>query len=403
MTDARRVAVVTSTRADYGLLRWTMQSLQDDPRAQLQVIATGTHLSSAFGRTIDAIKGDGFDIDAEVDMPLDDSDGLASAEAAGLVMTGVARALRRLKPDVVLVLGDRFEILASVQAAYLGRIPVAHIHGGEVTVGAFDDGNRHAITKLARLHLTSTEDHRQRVMQLGEDPAWVHNVGAPGLETFQRIAADDRDTFERHIGIKGGNPAILLTYHPATAANEDPAASMQAIVDAIAAFPEASIIATGSNADPGGRLAMATLMAVAGQFDGRLVIRESLGQQHYVNALAYSDVVVGNSSSGIIEAPSAGIPTVNIGARQQGRPRAASVIDCEVSSAQIRDAIARAMEPSFRAVAGKRQNPYGGRDLGIGKTIANLLLGTDLTEMRAAKHFVDIPTANSNPAPGTRS
>jgi UDP-hydrolysing UDP-N-acetyl-D-glucosamine 2-epimerase len=315
----------------------------------------------------------------------------------------MARALRRLKSDIVLVLGDRFEILASVQAAYLGRIPVAHIHGGEVTVGAFDDGNRHAITKLARLHLTSTEDHRQRVMQLGEDPAWVHNVGAPGLETFQRIAADDRDTFERHIGIKGGSPAILLTYHPATAANEDPAASMQAIVDAISAFPDASIIATGSNADPGGRLAMATLKAAAAQFGERLVICESLGQRHYVNALAYSDVVVGNSSSGIIEAPSAGIPTVNIGARQEGRPRAASVIDCAASSAQIRDAIARATEPSFRALARKRQNPYGGRDLGIGRTIANLLLETDLTEMRAAKPFVDIPATNSYPAPGTRS
>lgn len=403
MTDARRVAVVTSTRADYGLLRWTMQSLKDDPRAQLQVIATGTHLSSAFGRTIDAIKGDGFDIDAEVDMPLDGTDGLASAEAAGLVMTGTARALRRLKSDIVVVLGDRFEILASVQAAYLGRIPIAHIHGGEVTVGAFDDGNRHAITKLARLHLTSTEEHRQRVMQLGEDPVWVHNVGAPGLETFQRIPPDDRDTFERHVGIKGGSPAILLTYHPATAANEDPAGSMQAIVDAISAFPAASIIATGSNADPGGRLAMATLKSAAGRFGERLVICESLGQQHYVNALAYSDVVVGNSSSGIIEAPSAGIPTVNIGARQQGRPRAASVIDCAASSVPIRDAIARAMEPSFRALAGKRQNPYGGRDLGIGKTIADLLLETDLTEMRAAKPFVDIFTKTPNPAPGTRS
>lgn len=408
MPDARRIAVVTSTRADYGLLRWTMQSLKDDPRAQLQVIATGTHLSPAFGHTVDAIEGDGFAIDAEVDMPLDDTDGLASAEAAGLVMAGMARALRRLNPDIVLVLGDRFEILASVQAAYLGRIPLAHIHGGEVTIGAFDDGNRHAITKLARLHLTSTEDHRQRVMQLGEDPAWVHNVGAPGLETFQRISADDRDSFERHIGIKLGSPAILLTYHPATAADEDPATAMRAIVDAISAFPDASIIATGSNADPGGQLAMTALRAAAGKFGQRIMICESLGQRHYFNALAYCDVVVGNSSSGIIEAPTAGIPTVNIGARQDGRPRAASVIDCAATADQIRDAIARAIEPSFRALAGKRQNPYGGRDLGIGKTIADLLLETDLTEMRAAKPFVDIrfvgdDAAKSNSASGTRS
>jgi len=403
VTDARCVAVVTSTRADYGLLRWTMQSLKDDPRAQLQVIATGTHLSSAFGRTIDAIKDDGFGIDAEIDMPLDDTDGLVSAEAAGLVMIGMAKALRRLKPDIVLVLGDRFEILASVQAAYLGRIPVAHIHGGEVTIGAFDDGNRHAITKLARLHLTSTEDHRQRVLQLGEDPGWVHNIGAPGLETFQRIPADDRDTFEKHIGIKGGNPAVLLTYHPATAANEDPAASMQAILDAISAFPDASIIATGSNADPGGQQVMTTLKAAVKRFGKRLVICESLGQRHYVNALAYSDVVVGNSSSGIIEAPSAGVPTVNIGARQQGRPRAASVIDCGTSLVEIRNAIARAIEPPFRALARKRQNPYGGHDLGIGKAIVNLLLETDLTEMRAAKLFFDIPVTGRSRAPGAKS
>lgn len=403
MADARRIAVVTSTRADYGLLRWTMQSLKDDTRAQLQVIGTGTHLSSAFGRTIDAIRHDGFEIAAEVDMPLDGTDGFASAEAAGLVMIGMARALRRLGSHIVLVLGDRFEILASVQAAYLGRIPVAHIHGGEVTAGAFDDGSRHAITKLARLHLTSTEEHRQRVIQLGEDPAWVHNVGAPGLETFQRIAPDDRETYERHVGIRSGSPAILLTYHPATAADEDPATSMQAVVDALSAFPEASIVATGSNADPGGRQAMATLKAASDRFGGRLVIRESLGQRHYVNALAHSDVIVGNSSSGIIEAPSAGIPTVNVGARQQGRPRAASVIDCAANPEAIRGAISSALEPSFRALARMRQNPYGGRDLGIGKTIADLLLRTDLTEMRAAKPFVDIPAENLNRASGTGS
>jgi len=390
MREARRVAVVTSTRADYGLLRWTMQSLKDDQRAELQVIATGTHLSPAYGKTIDAIRNDGFGIDAAIEMPLDGADGLASAEAAAAVMAGAAQALRRLDPDIAVMLGDRFEILAAVQAASLGRIPVAHIHGGEVTSGAFDDGIRHAITKLARLHLTSTDEHRRRVMQLGEDPAWVHNVGAPGLENFIRIPTLDRDSFAQRVGINMGSPAILLTYHPATAANEDPAQSMQALIDAISTFPDASILATGSNADPGRQQVMSVLMEAQQRLGKRLVICDSLGQNLYISALAHSDVVVGNSSSGVIEVPSAGIPTVNIGARQDGRPRAPSVIDCGTTKEDIRDAIGRAIEPAFRALARKRQNPYGGQDLGIGKMIADLLLGVDMTEMRAAKPFIDI-------------
>jgi UDP-N-acetylglucosamine 2-epimerase (non-hydrolysing) len=393
MPDRRRIAIVTSTRADYGLLRWTMQSLKDDPRTHLQVVATGTHLSKAYGHTVDAIRDDGFEIAASVEMPLDDSDGFANAEAAAQVMSGMAKEIRRLAPDVVVVLGDRFEILAAAQVAYLGRVPVAHIHGGEVTRGAADDGTRHAITKLARLHLTSTEEHRQRVIQLGEDPAWVYNVGAPGLENFERLKTDDRDTFEQSVGLKFGSPAILLTYHPATASNEEPARSMNAILDAINSFPEATILATASNVDAGGRQAMVALRSGAAKFGKRIVVHESLGQRNYINALIHSDVVVGNSSSGIIEAPSAGTPTVNVGARQEGRPRAASVIDCGLQASEIRSAIERATSPSFRALARKRENPYGGQGLGIGKTIANLLVEKDLGELRAAKAFVDIPFA----------
>lgn len=389
MPDPRRIAVVTSTRADYGLLRWTMQSLKDDSRAELQVIATGTHLSPAYGNTVDAIEQDGFVIAGRVEMSLDDRDGLANAEAAGQVLSRIALEFRRLDPDLVLLLGDRFEILAAAQAAYLGRLPIAHIHGGEITKGAVDDGTRHAITKLARLHLTSTEEHRRRVLQLGEDPAFVHNVGAPGIENLRRFKVDSKDAFESSIGLRLGRPAILLTYHPATASNEDPAAAMTAILDAIAAFPEATILATGSNVDAGGRLAMGALHAAATRFGNRIVIKDSLGQRNYTNALFHHDVVVGNSSSGIIEAPSAGTPTVNVGLRQDGRPRAASVIDCRPQVEDIRNAISQAMAPRVRELARTRQNPYAGQGNDIGRTIAGLLLQYELAELKAAKLFVD--------------
>lgn len=389
MPERRRIAVITSTRADYGLLRWTMECLKEDPRAELQVIATGTHLSSAYGHTVDAIEQDGFGIAARITMPLDDRDGLANAEACGVLMSQLARSFRILAPDLVLVLGDRFEILAAAQTAFVGRIPIAHIHGGEITKGALDDGTRHAITKLSRLHLTSTEEHRRRVLQLGEDPRFVHNVGAPGLENLHRSSRDTLETFEHSVGLKLGSPSILLTYHPATASDEDPAASMTAILDAIAAFPDATILATGSNVDAGGQLAMAAMRAAAPKFGSRIAIKDSLGQRNYTNALFLHDVVVGNSSSGIIEAPSAGTPTVNVGSRQDGRPRAASVIDCNPQVDAVRMAIAKALTPDMREIAQKRQNPYTAAGTDIGRTISNVLLGYDLAALKSAKAFVD--------------
>lgn len=400
MSDIRRIAVVSSTRADYGLLRWTLEALRGSAEAELQLIATGAHLSSSLGRTIDVIRDDGFEVAAEIDMMLDGRDRLSTASAAGRLMMGLADTLRQLQPHLMLVLGDRYEILAAAQTAYLGRIPIAHLHGGEVTTGSLDDGNRHAITKLSRLHLTSTEAHRRRVLQLGEPADAVHVVGAPGLENLARLSLDDRTTFQERLGCRLGEPAFLLVYHPATAeSGEDPVATMDAILEAMRGFPNASILATGSNADAGAAAATDRLKQRGDSFGGRLVYRESLGQEGFLSALKNSDVIIGNSSSGIIEAPSAGTPTVNIGARQNGRPRAASVLDAALNISSIRTAVENALSPEMQALSQKKENPYFAEKFGplngIGEHVAKLLIGTDLTWLRAAKPFCDSPLGES--------
>lgn len=389
----RRIAVVTSSRAEYGLLYWTMRALAEDPRAILLVIATGTHLSRRFGHTIDAIRADGFAVAAEVAMDCEDLDGAGAARAAGQVTRGMADAFAALRPDIVLVLGDRFEILAAAQAAYLARIPLAHIHGGEVTGGSFDDGIRHAITKLSRLHLTTTQAHRQRILQLGEDPQWVHTVGAPGIENLSKVEIDDRSAFERRIGMRLGQTTALVTYHPATAADEPPDLAMQALLDALFEISGMAVLATGSNADPGAARIMTVLAAARERYGERLALHDSLGVVGYASALAHCDLTIGNSSSGLIEAPSAGIPTVNIGLRQQGRPRAPSVIDCTASLASIRAAVAQALSPRFRAQAARRENPYAEKGLDVSRRIVEHLLGAEANALRAPKPFVDIVVA----------
>jgi UDP-hydrolysing UDP-N-acetyl-D-glucosamine 2-epimerase len=381
-----------------------MAALSADPRAQLQLIVTGTHLAVAHGRTIDHILADGFRVDAEVEMPVDGSDPFSTGTAAGQVMIGMASALRRLRPDLMLVLGDRYEILAAVQAAHLGLVPVAHLHGGEITRGSLDDTTRHAITKLSRLHLTSTVEHRNRVIQLGEAPDAVHVVGAPGLENLVRLPLDDDAAFARRIGRPLGAPKILLTYHPATAeSGEDPVAAVEAMLAALSDFPGATVIATGSNADTGGETISARLRRAAAETPDRFIYVETLGQVGFLSALTNCDVTLGNSSSGIIEAPSAGIATVNVGSRQDGRPRAPAVIDCPPETAAIRAALERALSPEVRERARRRANPYAGTAAGtadgIGRRIADLLLETDPTWLHATKPFYDLSCSSAASVP----
>ncbi|WP_425405440.1 UDP-N-acetylglucosamine 2-epimerase [Hwanghaeella sp.] len=394
MTGGRRIAVVTSSRADYGLLRWTLDALQQDTRAELQLLVTGSHLLDSFGRTVDMIREDGFEPAAEIPMDIDTTSAFASAKAAGNVLSGTARALERLSPDLMLVLGDRFEILSAVVAASVCRVPVAHLHGGEVSFGSFDECSRHAISKLSRLHLTSCEEHKLRVLQMGEPDDSVQVVGAPGLENFARLPLDSRAEFEHRIGRPLGDPTALLVYHPATAvSDEDPGSTMGAILEALGPLSNGLILATGGNADPGSAAAMERLDAARGQFGDRLHFTESFGQVGFLSAMSHADFIIGNSSSGLIEAPSAGTPTINVGMRQSGRMRAPSVIDSATDVGSIQEAIDRALSRDFIALAKKRSNPFAPpspqRIDGMGQHIANILFETPDEWLRAPKIFND--------------
>jgi len=264
------------------------------------------------------------------------------------------------------------------------------LHGGEVTHGSLDDGMRHAITKLASLHLVSTEGHRQRVLQLGEPAERIHNVGAPGLESIARFTLENPVELEARIGCALGTPTVVVTYHPATLAQEHPTQTLDAIFDALEPYKDATIIATGSNADPGGRAIQEHLRRIAASFPGRLSLVVSLGQLGYLSAMSHADLVIGNSSSGIIEAPSLGVPTVNIGGRQAGRTRAPSVIDCSSDLVSIRAAIIRALAPEHRAIAAEKVNPYAGAGLAMSEHIVRLVLDADLEVLRGAKGFADL-------------
>ncbi len=356
-----KVAVFTGTRAEYGLLRWLIQDIEKSPALELQLIVSGMHLAPSFGETWKEIISDGFRIDERVEMLLASNTANGVIKSMGLGMIGFADALQRLRPDAVVVLGDRFETLAMAQACAVMRIPVAHIHGGEITEGAYDDAFRHAITKLSCLHFTSTAAYRQRVIQLGEAPDTVFHVGALGLDHLKRSNISSLQSLQHSMRIDLSRPFALATYHPVTAAHEDPATTAQAMLDALQAH-DLRIILTYPNADNGGQNIIAVLEAFAAAHPDRAQLVPSLGSTRYLTAMANASMVVGNSSSGIIEAPAFHIPTLNIGSRQQGRLAAASVIHCAPDQASISRSIEQAMSPAFRDVCRHAVNPYGSGD-----------------------------------------
>ena len=356
---SRRLCIVTGTRAEYGLLYWLMRDIEDSPDLTLQVVATAMHLEPAFGRTVDRIRDDGFMIDAEVPMDLSRDDPASIARATGRGLIGLADAFERLKPDIVVLLGDRFEALAAATAGALMRIPVAHIHGGEISEGAIDDAMRHAVTKLSHLHFVASEEFRLRVIQLGESPQRVFTVGAPGLDHLARGQLPDRAAIAERVGLVLDRPLLLVTYHPATLGERDPVVDLEELLAALDRFPEAAIVFTKANADAGGRAINSRLEAWVAVNRSRAALVASLGSDMYFAALKEAAVVIGNSSSGLIEAPAAGTPTVNIGARQEGRARSASVIDCADRRDAIEAAVRRAMEPAMREVVASQMPAYG--------------------------------------------
>lgn len=358
----RRIAVFTGTRAEYGLLYWLMKDIQVSSQLELQVIVSGMHLSPEFGETWKEIKADGFPIDAKIEMLLSSDTPVGVVKSVGLGTIGFADALDRLRPDLLVVLGDRFEALAVVQAALVMRIPVAHIHGGEITEGAYDDAIRHAITKMASLHFTAAEPYQRRVIQMGERPETVFNVGAIGLDHLFHDQIMSLDDLSASLKFSVRSPYLLVTYHPVTAAEENPETTFQAMLSAIDDFPEHQVILTYPNADNGGRSIIPILERYARDNSYRVLAIPSLGFRRYVSALKHAAAMIGNSSSGIIEAPAFGVPTVNIGSRQLGRLAAASVLHCAPAAESIRQAISLALSSEFSEYCQGQDNPYGRGD-----------------------------------------
>lgn len=358
----RRIAVFTGSRAEYGLLYWLMKDIQASESLALQVIVSGMHLSPEFGETWRQVEADGFSIDARVEMLLSSNTAVGVVKSIGLGTIGMADALDRLRPDLLVALGDRFELLTVAQAALIMGIPLAHLHGGEVTEGAYDDAIRHAVTKLSALHFVAAEPYRDRVIQMGEDPDTVFNVGAVGLDHLSRGKRLSVEALASSLGFGLRQPYFLVTYHPVTQSEEDPGQVFSNILTALEDFPEYQVLVTYPNADNGGRDIIPRLEGFARAYPERVCAVKSLGSERYLAAMAGAAIVVGNSSSGLIEAPSFHLPAVNVGCRQQGRLCAESVIHCATGSEDISAAIRHALTPGFLSLCTRVVNPYGRGD-----------------------------------------
>lgn len=383
-----RVCFATGTRADWGLLQPVAAELRRRARVEVCVLATNMHLSERYGHTVDEIEAAGFDIAARVPMDAEADSECARVRAMAECMAGTSDALERLRPDCMVLLGDRYEMLAVASAAAMMRIPIAHLHGGEVTYGAVDDSLRHAITKLSTLHLTATEDYRRRVIQLGEDPGRVVNTGAIGVWNLAHQPLMSREELEADLCIPAGRLFTVATFHPATLDPADPAERCRAMLDALDRFPDLHTILTYPNNDARSAGIIDLIEQWAAAHPERVTLRKSLGMRRYLSAVTHAAAVVGNSSSGIVEVPSSGTPTVNIGIRQAGRTAARSVIHCGDSAGEIADAIKLALSPAMQELAARRENPYARPD--------TLTLIADAVEALAferpgtEKHFYDI-------------
>jgi GDP/UDP-N,N'-diacetylbacillosamine 2-epimerase (hydrolysing) len=354
----RKICVITGSRADYGLLRWVMQGIKDEPTLMLQVIATGMHLSPHFGNTYQEIEGDGFVIDRKVQMLTGSDTPVGIAKSMGNGMIGFADALNELKPDLLVVLGDRFEIFSAVSAALVARIPVAHIHGGELTEGNFDDALRHSITKMSHLHFVAVEEYRNRVIQLGESPDRVFNVGGLGVANIARTKLLGKDELERDLLFKFQEQNLLVSFHPVTLEPDSGVDQLTELLDALDSFPDIGLIITNPNADTGGQL-MTKLIEEYTNSRANAVSFQSLGAVRYLSTLSCVEGVIGNSSSGLLEAPSLMVGTVNIGGRQQGRIQAKSVISCEPNRVEIESAITKLLSDNFQNNIKNTQSSFG--------------------------------------------
>jgi UDP-hydrolysing UDP-N-acetyl-D-glucosamine 2-epimerase len=388
----RRIAIITGTRAEYGLLRWLIEDLKEKPNVLVQLVVTGSHLSQEHGYTYDLILNDGHVADYLVDISVEGDSGADVARSMGRATSGFAECFEQLKPDLIVVLGDRFEILSAVQVALPMRIPVAHIHGGEVTEGAIDDSIRHAVTKLSHLHFASCEEYRLRILQLGENPERVWNTGSIALDNFERLKLlSSQVVREKYCGGVDSGKLALLTYHPTTLYPESDLEILNNIIAALMDNEEFQVIATEANADAGGKRINQRLHEIASSFN-QIEVFASLGQVGYLSALAVSDLVIGNSSSGIVEAPSLGTPTINVGSRQDGRMKAASVIDVDGSLDSLRSAVKFSLSAEMQNRVKGLVSPFG--NSGATFQISEIISTVNLEEL-LVKKFCDLSDAES--------
>jgi GDP/UDP-N,N'-diacetylbacillosamine 2-epimerase (hydrolysing) len=383
----RTVCVVTGTRAEYGLLRWVMDGIRNTRGLELQVVVTGMHLSPEFGLTFREIENDGFEIDRKVEMLLSSDSGSGVAKSIGLGVIGFADALKELSPDLLLVLGDRFEILSAVLAATTMRIPVAHLHGGETTQGAIDEPIRHSITKMSHLHFVAAPEYRRRVIQLGEAPRHVFLVGGLGVDCIRRVSLLTRGELEESLGFSFAERNLLVTFHPVTLEVASAAEQMSELLASLEGLSDTNIVLTLPNADTDGRVLFDLIERFVAAHPNTKAYT-SLGQQRYLSCVREVDGVVGNSSSGLTEVPSFRKGTVNIGDRQRGRLRAATVIDCAPDRVSITAAINELYSPEFKAKAALATNPYG--DGGASDRIVDIVRSIDLDGI-LKKDFHDLP------------
>lgn len=382
----RKICIVTSTRADWGLLSSVARELRAYETVELQIIATNMHLDARYGMTVDEIIEDGFKVDERVEMNAGNDSAVETAAATGKCLIGVARALGRLNPDILVILGDRYEMLAVATAATIMRVPIAHIAGGEISEGAFDDNIRHALTKLSALHFTATDAYRNRVISMGENPKYVLNTGALGVYNIIHEPVIPKPELEKFIGIAINSSTLLVTFHPATMDPEPVKERCEALLQALDGFISSHIIFTYPNNDPDGEVIIKMINEYAARYPGRVAVVPSLGRRRYLSALHFVSAVVGNSSSGIVEVPTMRIPTVDIGIRQQGRIAASSVIHCEGEHDQIHQAISFALSPAGKRLALETDNPYAKRDTVT--RIVDTLVHIRLDELYS-KRFID--------------
>jgi len=382
----RKICIITGTRAEYGLLYWLMKEIQEDADFELQIIATGMHLSPEFGLTYRQIEKDGFNIDKKIEMLLSSDTPAGISKSMGLGMIGFADAYADLKPDIIVLLGDRFEIFSAASTAMIARIPIAHLHGGETTEGAFDEAIRHSITKMSHLHFTAAEEYKRRVVQLGEDPARVFNVGGLGIDNIRKLKLMSREEFEDSINFKLGLKNLLVTFHPVTLEHATAGDQFQNLLDALDELPNTKFIFTKPNADTEGRLIIKMVDDYVFENSHKAIAFINLGQLRYLSALKFVDACAGNSSSGLAEAPIFKIGTINMGDRQRGRLKADSVIDCEPDKDSIVSAIKKLYSKEFKEKLKDIKNPYG--EGGAAKKIKKIIKEIDLSDI-LKKNFYD--------------